>query len=351
MRRRYTAISSRLMAHRRQFDQLNRRDFISLLGSTAAAWPLTSHAQQPDQMRLIGVLMPYAQSDGDAQSWLAAFRGALSKLGWTEGSNLRIELRWSADNPDRMRALANELVDLRPNTIFGVTTPVVGALARETKTIPIVFAGVSDPIASGFAANLVHPGGNITGFMSNDPAGTLGGKWVQLLKEIAPRTVRIALLFNPATAVQYVLPSIQDAARHFAVQVTAAPVHAKDEIHGVIAAQSRDPGGGLIAVPDVFNDVNRELIIALAARYSVPAVYFNRFFTEPGGLISYGDVRSEQFRLAAGYIDRILKGDKPSDLPLQVPTKFELIINLKTAKALGLDVPQSLLQRADEVIE
>ena len=156
MRRRYTAISSRLMGHRRQFDHLNRRDFISLLGSTAAAWPLTSHAQQPDQMRLIGVLMPYAQSDGDAQSWLAAFRGALSKLGWTEGSNLRIELRWSADNPDRMRALANELVDLRPNTIFGVTTPVVGALARETKTIPIVFAGVSDPIASGFAANLAQ---------------------------------------------------------------------------------------------------------------------------------------------------------------------------------------------------
>src|SRR5947207_4329297 len=175
MRRRYTAISSRLMGHRRQFDHLNRRDVISLLGSTAAAWPLTSHAQQPGHTRLICVLMPYAQSDGDAQSWLAAFRGALSKLGWTEGSNLRIELRWSADNPDRMRALANELVDLRPNTIFGVTTPVVGALARETKTIPIVFAGVSDPIASGFAANHAHPGGNITGFMSNDPAGTLGG--------------------------------------------------------------------------------------------------------------------------------------------------------------------------------
>src|SRR5437763_15392708 len=172
MRRRHTSISSRLMGHRRQFDQLNRRDFISLLGSTAAAWPLTSHAQQPDQMRLIGVLMPYAQSDGDAQSWLAAFRGALSKLGWTEGSNLRIELRWSADNPDRMRALANELVDLRPNAIFGVTTPVVGALARESKTIPIVFAGVSDPIASGFAAKLVLQGGNITGFMSNYPSGT-----------------------------------------------------------------------------------------------------------------------------------------------------------------------------------
>ena len=353
MRRRYTAISSRLMGHRAQFDQLNRRDFISLLSSTAAAWPLTAHAQQPDQMRLIGVLMAYAPSDGTAQSWLVAFRSARSKLGWIEGSNLRIELRWSADNADRMRALAKELVDLRPNAIFGVTTPVIGALARETKSIPIVFAGVSDPIGSGLAASIAHPGGNITGFMANDPAGTLGGKWVQLLKEIAPRTVRIKLLFNPATAVQlqYTLPSIQAAALYFAVQVNADPVHAKDEIEGVIAAQTRDPGGGLIVMPDVFNDVNRELIIALAARYSVPAVYFNRFFTEPGGLISYGDVRSEQFRLAAGYIDRILKGDKPSDLPLQVPTKFELIINLKTAKALGLDVPWSLLQRADEVIE
>ena len=332
---------------------IRRREIIVTLGGAAAYWPLGARAQQPDRMRLIGVLMAYAQSDLAAQSWLAAFRGALSKLGWTEGSNLRIELRWSADNADRMRALAKELVDLRPNAIFGVTTPVIGALARETKTIPIVFAGVSDPIGSGFAANLAHPGGNITGFMSNDPAGGLGGKWVELLKEIAPRTVRIGLLFNPATAVplQYSLPSIQAAAFSFAVQVNAAPVHAKDEIEGVIAAQTRDPGGGLIAMPDVFNDVNRELIIALAARYSVPAIYFNRFFTEPGGLISYGDVRSEQFRLAAGYIDRILKGEKPADLPLQAPTKFELIINLKTAKALGLEVPWILQQRADEVIE
>jgi putative tryptophan/tyrosine transport system substrate-binding protein len=329
---------------------MQRREFITILGAVAA-WPIAVHAQQPDRMRLIGVLMAYAESDLAAQSWLAAFRGALSKLGWTEGSNLRIEIRWSADNPDRMRALAKELVDLRPNAIFGVTTPVTGALARETKTIPIVFAGVSDPIGSGFATNLAHPGGNITGFMSNDPAGTLGGKWVDLLKKIAPRTVRIGLLFNPATAVplQFTLPSIQAAASSFAVQVSAAPVHAKDEIEGVIAAQTRDPGGGLIVMPDVFNDVNRELIIALAARYSVPAIYFNRFFL--GGLISYGDVRSEQFRLAAGYIDRILKGEKPADLPLQVPAKFELIINLKTAKALGLDVPVDLQQLADEMIE
>ena len=330
---------------------MRRREFISLIGG-AAAWPLAARAQQPVRMRLIGVLMGYAESDRDAQSWLTAFRGALTKLGWTEGSNLRIELRWSANDPARMRTLAKELVDLRPNAILGATTPVVAALARETKTISIVFVGVSDPIGSGFAANLAHPGGNITGFQANgDPA--LGGKWVEQLKEIAPRTVRVALLFNPATTVpiQYFMPSIQTAASSFAVQVSATPVHAADGIEGVIAAQGRDPEGGLIAMPDVSNDVNRELIIALAARYRVPTIYYNRFFSELGGLISYGDVRSEQFRLAAGYIDRILKGEKPADLPVQVPTKFELVINLKTAKALGLTIPPSVLARADEAIE
>jgi putative ABC transport system substrate-binding protein len=334
------------------FDRLKRREFISLLGG-AAAWPVAARAQQPDRMRLIGVLMAYAESDSTAQSWLAAFRAALAKLGWTEGSNLRIELRWSAADADRMRTLAKELVDLRPNAIFGVTTPAIGALARETRTIPIVFAGVSDPIGAGYVDNLARPGGNITGFMSGNGDPALGGKWVELLKQIAPRAVRVALLFNPATAVplQSFMPSIQAAASSFAVQVSAAPVHGKDEIEGVIAAQARDPGGGLIVMPDVFNDVNRELIIALAARYSVPTIYFNRFFSEPGGLISYGDVRSEQFRLAAGYIDRVLKGEKPADLPVQVPTKFELIINLKTAKALGLDIPANLLALADEVIE
>src|SRR6266478_2150311 len=330
---------------------MNRRMFLAGTGAVLLATPLAAKAQQADRVRLIGVLMAYAQSDRVAQSWLAAFRGALSKLGWTEGSSLRIELRWSADNADRMRALAKELVDLRPNAIFGVTTPVVGVLARETNTIPIVFAGVSDPIGSGFAANLAHPGGNITGFTVNDPA--LGGKWVELLKEIAPRTVHVALLFNPVTTVplQFFMPSIQAAASSFAIEVSAAPVHAKDEIEGVIAAQARNPGGGLFVMPDVYNDANRELIIALTARYGVPAIYYNRFFSELGALISYGDVRGEQFHLAAGYIDRILKGEKPAELPLQAPTKFELIINLKTAKALGLDVPLRLKQAADEVIE
>jgi ABC-type uncharacterized transport system substrate-binding protein len=330
---------------------MRRRNFIASLASVTVARPLAARAQQPNRMRLIGVLMAYAESDSAAQSWLAAFRAALAKLGWTEGSNLRIELRWSAADPDKIRTFAKELVDLRPDAIFGQSTPAIGVLARETRTIPIVFAGVTDPIGAGFAANLAHPGGNITGFTVNDPA--VGGKWVSLLKEIAPRTVRVALLFNPATAVpiQFFMPSIQAAASSFPIEVSAAPVHAKDEVEGVIAAQARSPGGGLIVMPDAFNDANRELIIALAARYGVPATYYNRFFSEPGGLFSYGEARGEQFRLAAGYIDRILKGEKPADLPVQAPTKFELIINLTTAKALGLTIPASLLSLADELIE
>ena len=330
---------------------MRRRDFIKVVACSAITWPLTAQAQQPEQKRLIGVLMPYAESDSAVQSWLAAFRAALAKLGWSEGSNLRIELRWSAADPDKIRTFAKELVDLRPDAIFGVSTPAIGALAHETRTIPIVFAGVTDPIGSGFAANLAHPGGNITGFTVNDPA--VGGKWVELLKEIAPRTVRVALLFNPATAVpiQFFMPSIQAAASSFAIEVSAAPVHAKDEIEGVIAAQAHSPGGGLIVMPDAFNEPIRELIIALAARYRVPTIYYNRFFSELGGLISYGELRVETFRLAAGYIDRILKGEKPADLPVQVPTKFELIINLKTAKALGLTISRDFLLIADEVIE
>jgi len=330
---------------------MRRREFITLFGVAMAARPLAARAQQPNRMRLVGVLMAFAETDSAAQSWLAAFRAALANSGWTEGSNLRIELRWSAADPDKNRMFAKELVDLRPDAIFSQSTPAIGVLARETRTIPIVFSGVTDPIGSGLAANLAHPGGNITGFTVNDPA--VGGKWVELLKGIAPRTVRVALLFNPATAVpiQFFMPSIQTAASSFAIEVSAAPVHEKEEIEGVIAAQARSPGGGLIVMPDAFNDVIREQIIALAARYSVPAIYYNRFFSEPGGLISYGELRVETFRLAAGYIDRILKGEKPADLPVQAPTKFELIINLKTAKELGLTIPDKLMALANEVIE
>jgi len=332
---------------------MQRRKFITLLGGAAAstAWPLSIRAQQSAQIRRIGVLMGYAESDPAVQSYLAAFRGALAKLGWTDGSNLRIELRWGAADPDRMKTFAKELVDLRPDAILGTTTPVIRALARETQTIPIVFAIVIDPIGSGFVASLAHPGGNITGFTTLDPA--LGSKWVGLLKEIAPHTVRAALLFNPTTAspLQIYMPSIQAAATSLAVEVSAAPVHAKNEIEGVIAAQARNPGGGLIVMPDIFNRLNRDLIIALAARYGVPAIYYSRALAESGGLIAYSDDFAEELRQAAGYIDRILRGSRVGGLPIQQPTKFELVINMKTAKALGLTLSSGLLSIADEVIE
>jgi putative ABC transport system substrate-binding protein len=327
------------------------REFITLIGGAATTLPLTARAQQPDRMRLIAVLMSYAESDPAAQSDFAAFRGALTKLGWIEGSDLRIELRWGAADQDRVNKFAKELVYLRPDAILGVTQAVTSALARETRTIPIVFAVVSDPIGGRLAASLAHPGGNITGFTYVDPA--VGGKWLELLKEIEPRTVRVALLFNPATAVplQFFMPSIQTAASSFAVQVTVAPVQAKDDIEVVIAAQARDTGGGLVVMPDAFNVTNRDLIIALANRYKAPAIYNVPFYAKSGGLIAYGADRAESFRQAAGYIDRILKGAAAADLPIQQPTKYELVVNLKTAKALGIGVPPTLLARADEVIE
>jgi putative ABC transport system substrate-binding protein len=302
-------------------------------------------------VRLIGVLTGYPETDQPAQSWVAAFRDTLTKLGWTEGRNLHIEPRWGGGDADEIRTLAKELIKLRPDAILGVTTPVVGALARETQTISIVFALVVDPIRSGFAKSLAHPGGNITGFTGNDPA--IGGKWIELLKEIAPRTVRVALLFNPATAppLQSQMPSVEAAASSLAIEVSVAPVHAKDEIEGVIAAQASTPGGGVIVMPDTFAGTNSDLIIALAARYGVPTIYNNPDFPESGGLISYGTDFEELFSQAAGYIDRILKGAKPEDLPIQLPTKYKLVVNLKVAKALGLTIPESVNSLANKVIE
>jgi putative ABC transport system substrate-binding protein len=328
----------------------NRREFITLFGG-AAVWPLAAGAQQLDRMRLIGVLMGFAEGDPAAQSWLAAFRDALTKVGWKEGSNLRIEIRWGAADPDRIRTFAKELVDLRPDAIFGQTTPVMTALAHETRIIPAVFVYVADPIGFGFAASFAHPGGNMTGFTFVE--STMGSKWLELLKEIAPRTERVALLFNPETAPQskFFIPSIEAAALSHAVEVSAAPVHAADEIEGAIVTQARSPGGSLIVMPDVFSDTNRQLIVALMARYGVPAIYSRPVFAEAGGLIAYGVDLMEQFRQAAGYIDRILKGAKPGDLPIERPTKFQLFINLKTVKALGLTVPLIMQMTADEVIE
>jgi len=332
---------------------MRRRDFIKVIAGSAAAWPLAARAQQPERMRLVGVLMGISEQGGE--SLVTTFQGALRTLGWIEGTNLKIELRWGAGDASRIGKFAKELVDLQPDAILAQTTPVAVAIAGETKAIPIVFATVSDPIGSGLAMSVTHPGGNITGFTFVESA--MGSKWVELLKEIAPRTARIALLFNPATAppLQFYMPSIQTAASSFAVEVSTAPVHNKEEIEAVIARQASSPGGSLIVMPDAFNVANRELIITLAARYGVPAMYSaavgSNNFAELGGLIFYGADFAESFGLAAGYIDRILRGAKPGELPIQLPSKFKLAINLKTAKALDLTVPTSLLATADEVIE
>ena len=330
---------------------MRRRDFMTLAGGAATAWSLAARAEQAQPMRRIGVLIGFAESDPDVKSWFAAFRGALAKLGWTEGSNFRIELRWAADDPDKMKTFAKELVDLRPDAILSVTTPVTDALVRETQTIPIVIATVADPISSGFVTNVGRPGGNVTGFALYEPS--MGGKWLELLRRIAPGVARVALLFNPTTSVpiKFYMASIQAAASSFTVQASTAPVHAQDEIEGVIAALAGNPGAGLIVMPDLFNTINRDLIIAVAARFRVPAIYFFRSFADSGGLISYGPDFAEQYPRAADYIDRILKGEKPGDLPIQMPIKVPLIINLRTANALGLDVPLGLLNAADEIIE
>ncbi len=316
------------------------------------AWPLAANAQQPERMRRIGVLMAYAESDREGQAWVAAFWEGLQKLGWTEGRNTRIDTRWTtpADAESRQR-FAKELVALRPDVILSHTTPTTAALLQQTRTIPIIFATVSDPVGSGFVASFPQPGGNVTGFTLIEP--TMAGKWVELLKEIAPRVNRVAFLFNSATATyaDYFLKPFKAAARSFAVEAIAASVRDSSELESVVAAQAREPNGGLIVMPDSFTDTHRLEITSLAARYHLPAVYAYRFFTKLGGLLSYGNDLVDQYRRAAVYADRILKGAEPSELPVQVPVKFELVINLKTAKALGIDVPATLLGRADEVIE
>jgi ABC-type uncharacterized transport system substrate-binding protein len=329
---------------------MRRRDFI--IGGTAASWSLATHAQQPGRLRRIGVLMGYAESDSDAQSWYAAFREGLQKLGWTEGHNTQIDTRWATpDDAESMRRFAKELVALQPDLLLSSTTPTTSALLQQTRTIPIVFAIVADPIGSGFVANFARPGGNVTGFIFTEP--TMVGKWLELLKKIAPRIARVAMLFNPisATYAEYWLKPFEAAAPSFAVEAIAAPVRNRSELETVIAAQARELNSGLIAMPDSFTDTHRVEITSLAVRYRLPAVYPFRFFAEVGGLLSYGVDRTDNFRRAATYMDRILKGEKPAELPVQAPIKFELVINLKTARAIGLDVPLHLQQLADEIIE
>ena len=330
---------------------MRRRTFLTLLGGAAAGWPLAARAQQLNRVQQVSVLMGPAESDPEAQSEVAAFRQGLQKLGWT-GRSIRIAYRWAAGDANRMRTLARELVALQPDAIFAVTTPAVAALLGETRTIPIVFARVGDPVGSGFVSNLAKPDGNVTGFSNFEPS--LAGKWLQLLKEIVPGVARVTLMFNPVTTPgggSDFLRFTEAAASSIGIEVKAARVHDVAEIERAIVAVAGEANGGLINLPDVFLVVHRELTVELTARHRVPTIYQYRYFASSGGLMSYGPDVIDQYTRAAEYIDRILKGAKPADLPVQAPTKYELVINLRTAKALGLDVPPMLLARADEVIE
>jgi len=329
---------------------MKRRELITLLGGAAAAWPLAARAQQGVAVRRIGVLMGWPESDAVARAQVAAFRTDLQGLGWTEGRNIRLDYRWAELNAEAMQRFAKELIALKPDLILSQTTPSTAALLQHTRTIPVVFALVSDPIGSGFVASLARPGGNATGFVATE---VQGGKWLELLKEIAPRVTRVAAMFNPAAApyVEIYMSPFKTAAQSLGVEESPAPVQDTSEIESVVSALAREPNGGLIVLPDSFTLARRVEITSLAARYRLPAIYPYGFFAEVGGLLSYGNDLNENFRHAATYADRILRGAKPSELPVQAPVKFELVINLKTAKALGLDVPPLLQQRADEVIE
>jgi putative ABC transport system substrate-binding protein len=330
---------------------MRRREFVTLLGGAALASPLAVRAQQAARMRRIGVLSGYAEDDPETKSRLAAFRAGLAKRGWAEGRNVRLDYRFAAGSSDQYPALAKELIALDPDVILAHTTLVTAALQRETRTIPIVFVNVSDPIGSGFIASLARPGGNITGVLHYE-AGIVG-KWLGLLKEIAPRLVRIALLGNPKTTpFDYFLRSAEAVAPSLSVELIPVRVeYAAADIERAIDLLAPVSNSGIVVAPDVTTVVHRDRVIALAARHRLPAVYPFHLFVADGGLMSYGTDQVDMFRQTANYVDRILRGDKPADLPVQAPTRYETAINLKTAKALGLTVPNALLVAADEVIE
>lgn len=326
---------------------MRRRDFI-LFGGVSVAWPGALLAQPTDRVRQIGVLMA---SDVDAQRRPRVIAQGFQELGWTEGHNIRIDYRWAMGDANLLRTFAKELVEPKPDVILAVSSPATRALLSETQTIPIVFVHVADPVGQGFVKSLARPGGNVTGFSNYD--ASLSSKWLGLLKEIAPGVTRVALLYNPDTApfADLFLRSLEAAAPSFGIEPIPAPVRNTADIDEVISAQARSPGGALIALTDVFVNTNRHRIVDLAARYRLPAMYPWAFFPTAGGLISYGIDEIEPFRQAPAYIDRILKGQKPGDLPIQGPTKLTLVVNLKTAAALGLTIPPTLLAHADEVIE
>ena len=329
---------------------MKRRAFITLLGG--AAWPLVARAQQGERMRRVGILMGYAQNDPEGQARLAALLEALKALGWEGGRNLQIELRWASADVAQISRFAKELVAFKPDLIVSNTTPVTAAVHRETADIPIVFIIVSDPVGEGFVASLSHPGRNITGFINVED--TIGGKWLELLKEVAPATNHAAMMFNPDTAPgggNYFLPAFEAAGRALGIKTAAAPVRGETEIANAIGSLAREQNGGLVVMTDGYMTVHRRDIIRLAERERLPGVYPTSISAHDGGLISYAPDYHDVFRRGAGYVDRVLRGESASDLPVQVPTKFEFVINLKTARTLGLTVPDKLLALADEVIE
>ena len=329
---------------------MRRREFIALFGGAAAGWPFAARAQQSERVRRIGVLLPAAADDAVFQARVGAFQQALALLGWMIGRNVRIDIRWATTNAAEIRRHATELAALAPDVILATGDSTMPPLLEATRTVPIVFPVVSDPVGAGYVDSLARPGGNATGFMTTEYS--IGGKWLELLKEIAPKVTRVAVLRDPAIPAQTAqFGAIQAVAP--ALRVEVIPINLRDagEIEQPVGTFARSPNGGLIATAGGAAVRHRDLIVTLAARYRLPAVYWERLFVAAGGLISYGADLVEQYRRAAGYVDRILKGAKPADMPVQAPTKYELVINLKTAKALGLTVPQSLLSRADEMIE
>jgi putative tryptophan/tyrosine transport system substrate-binding protein len=329
---------------------LKRREFITLLGAVAAAWPLATRAQQGEQMRRIGVLMSFAADHPESQPRLAAFQQGLQQLGWIDGRNVRIDHYWGGADANRIRKYAAELVALAPDVILANGSVVVAPLLQTTRAVPIVFVYVPDPVGAGFVDSLARPGGNATGFIQSEYG--MSAKWLELLKEIAPGMTRAAVIRDPAiTAGIGQFGAIQAVAPSVGVEVTPVNVRDAGDIERAVTAFARSSNGGLIVTGSALAQVHGDLIITLAARHKLPAVYFERFFITRGGLISYGPNFVDQFRRAASYVDRILKGEKPADLPVQAPTKYELAINVKTAKALGIEVPTTLLARADEVIE
>jgi putative tryptophan/tyrosine transport system substrate-binding protein len=328
---------------------MKRRKFISLIGG-AAAWPLAARAQQRERVWRIGVLLPFAEDHPVGQARVAAFVQGLRQLGWTDGHNVRIDYRWSAGDSDNIRKFASELIALGPDVVMAFTSAAVTALRQATSTVPIVFAVVADPVGAGYVESLARPGGNVTGFAAQEYA--VGGKWMELLKEIVPRLTRVAVLRDSAIAAgpgQF--GALQAVAPSFGVELRPIDLHDPSGIEHGIAAFAKGPNNGLIVTGSPSATLHRNLIITLAARHKLPAIYYERSFADAGGLISYGPDFIDQCRRAAGYVDRILKGERPADLPVQAPTKYELVINLKTAKALGLQIPDKLLALADEVIE